>query len=266
MSTCHGCSGTAKKISIYTLDEKGERPHINLLEEETVTERAPTLSSIVSDAILMKNDRWGQKNRGSFAAHDVLVLQIVSAAGAGKTTLIERTINDLKNQVAAGIIVGSIESDKDARRLSKCGVPTLQITTGHVCHLEAEMVAKAVAKMNLSSLQLLIIENLGNLVCPVVYNLGEDLRVAVLSVTDGEDQPLKYPTVFKAADVVIINKIDLAETLGFNREVAISNLKEMAPQATILEVSAKTGENMKLWYRSLAGALKKGERGAILRG
>jgi len=266
MSTCHGCSGTAKKISIYTKDENGDRPGVNVLEEETIAERSPTLSSIVSDAIIMKNDRWAERNRGSFATHDVLVLQIVSAAGAGKTTLIERTIKDLKNKVAAGVIVASLDNDKDAQRLSLCGVPTLQITTGNVCHLEAEMVAKAVAKMNLSSLQLLAIENLGNLVCPTVYNLGEDLRVAVLSVTDGEDQPLKYPTVFQSADVVIINKIDLAETMGFNREAAISNIKELAPPATILEVSAKTGENMNLWYRSLAGALKKGERGAILRG
>lgn len=127
----------------------------------------------------------------------------------------------------------------------------VQITTGNVCHLEADMIAKALSEINLDSVKLLIIENVGNLVCPAAYDLGENQRIALLSVTEGEDKPLKYPTLFKTADVVIINKIDIAEVVGFDRELALNNIKKIVPQARIFEVSAKTGVGMNEWYQFL---------------
>jgi hydrogenase nickel incorporation protein HypB len=190
-------------------------------------------------------------------AKGLLVLNLLSSPGSGKTSLLERTISDLKNQIKAGVVVGDLETDNDAARLSKAGAPAIQITTGTVCHLEAEMVAKAVKQLDLDALDLLIIENVGNLVCPAAYDLGENMRVVMLSVTEGEDKPLKYPTMFKSADVVIVNKIDIAEVVGFNREKALTNIQKVAPQARIFEVSARTGEGMDSWYHCLTEAMSK---------
>jgi hydrogenase nickel incorporation protein HypB len=172
----------------------------------------------IGQSILDKNDRLAERNRGYFMAKDLLVLNLLSSPGSGKTALLERTIDDLKDDLNAGVIVGDLETDNDAQRLSKTGAPAVQITTGTVCHLEAEMVAKAAKELDLDRLDLLIIENVGNLVCPASYDLGETMRVVMLSVTEGEDKPLKYPTMFKSADVVIVNKIDIAEVVGFDRE------------------------------------------------
>ncbi len=213
----------------------------------------------IGQGILDKNDRLAERNRGYFMAKGLLVLNLLSSPGSGKTALLERTISDLKNQVKVGVVVGDLETDNDASRLSKTGVPAIQITTGTVCHLEAEMVAKAVKQLDLDALDLLIIENVGNLVCPAAYDLGENMRVVMLSVTEGEDKPLKYPTMFKSADVVIVNKIDIAEVVGFNREKALTNIQKMAPQAKIFEVSARTGEGMDSWYHHLTEAMSKNQ-------
>ncbi len=205
----------------------------------------------ISHAILDKNDRLAERNRGYFMAKEVLVLNMLSSPGSGKTSLIERTLTDLSQDLRAGVIVGDLETDNDAQRLLTTGSPAIQITTGTVCHLEADMVMNAARQLDLDAIELLIIENVGNLVCPAVYDLGEDLRVALLSVTEGEDKPLKYPTAFKSADVVIVNKIDIAEVVGFDRDKAINNIKKIAPQATIFEVSARSGEGMERWYSYL---------------
>ena len=202
----------------------------------------------ISHAILDKNDRLAERNRGYFLAKEVLVLNMLSSPGSGKTSLIQRTLTDLNKDLRAAVIVGDLETDNDAQRLLATGFPAIQITTGTVCHLEADMVMNAARQLDLDSIELLIIENVGNLVCPAVYDLGEDLRIALLSVTEGEDKPLKYPTTFKNADVVIVNKIDIAEVVGFDRDKAMSNIKKIAPQATIFEVSARSGEGMERWY------------------
>ncbi len=153
------------------------------------------------------------------------------------------------------MIVGDLETDNDAQRLRHAGAPAVQITTGTTCHLEADMVSRAVQSLDLDALDVLIIENVGNLVCPASYDLGEGVRVALLSVTEGEDKPLKYPTLFKTADVVLINKCDIATAVGFDRHQAISNIQRVAPQAKLFEVSARTGEGMEAWYSYLASAL-----------
>ena len=178
-----------------------------------------------------------------------LVVNLLSSPGSGKTALIERMLierspEEYKQHLNMGVIGGDLTTDNDARRLQSKNIPTVQITTGNACHLEANMVAQAAHKLDLNSLDLLIIENVGNLVCPAAYDLGEDLRIVLLSVTEGEDKPLKYPTMFKSAQIIIINKIDLATAVEFNRNLAIANIQKIAPQAQIFEVSAKTGQGI----------------------
>jgi hydrogenase nickel incorporation protein HypB len=215
----------------------------------------------VQQAILEKNDRLAERNRGFFQAKGLFVLNILSSPGAGKTTFIERMAADLAGKRRLGVIVGDLATDNDATRLRAHGVPAVQITTGTVCHLDAEMIAQARARLDLDGLDLLIIENVGNLVCPAAYDLGEDLRVVLFSVTEGEDKPLKYPVMFRSAQVVVINKADIAEAVGFERAAALANIRRAAPGAMILELSARTGQGLEDWYRYL-GALLAAKRGA----
>lgn len=202
----------------------------------------------ITQSILSKNDRLAERNRGFFRAKGLLVLNVLSSPGAGKTTLIERMLTDLGEHLPTVVIVGDLATDNDAQRLRHTGAEAVQITTGETCHLEAEMVGRAAQQLHLDGIKLLVIENVGNLVCPAAYDLGEDLRVVIFSVTEGEDKPLKYPTMFKIADVVIINKIDITEVVGFDRETALRNIRQIAPQAKILEVSARSGDGMGAWY------------------
>ena len=202
----------------------------------------------ITQSILSKNDRLAERNRGFFRAKGLLVLNVLSSPGAGKTTLIERMLTDLGEHLPTVVIVGDLATDNDAQRLRHTGAEAVQITTGETCHLEAEMVGRAAQQLHLDGIKLLVIENVGNLVCPAAYDLGEDLRVVIFSVTEGEDKPLKYPTMFKIADVVIINKIDIAEVVGFDRETALRNIRQIAPQAKILEGSARSGDGRGAWY------------------
>ena len=201
----------------------------------------------VRRAILDLNDRLAERNRGFFRARGLLVLNFLSSPGSGKTTCIGESVRKLAPDLKTGVIVGDLATDNDAQRLRESGAPVVQITTGTVCHLEAEMVARAVNRLDVTGLSLLIIENVGNLVCPASYDLGEDLRVVLLSVTEGEDKPLKYPPMFQAADVVIVSKMDLAQACGYNREAALANIRRAAPKAKVFEISAKTGQGMDSW-------------------
>jgi hydrogenase nickel incorporation protein HypB len=202
-------------------------------------------------SILAKNERLAERNRGFFHARGLLTLNVLSSPGSGKTTLLRETIRVLQKKLKAGVIVGDLATDNDSERLRETGAPVVQITTGTVCHLEAEMVARAVNQLKLDGLELLIIENVGNLVCPASYDLGEDLRVVLLSVPEGEDKPLKYPPMFQAADVVIVSKIDLAEACGLDREKLLANLRRVAPMAEVFEISAKMGKGMDAWCEFL---------------
>jgi hydrogenase nickel incorporation protein HypB len=198
-------------------------------------------------AILEKNDRLAERNRGFFRARGLLVINVLSSPGSGKTTLIGQTIRRLGPRLKSAVIVGDLATDNDARRLRESGAPVVQINTGTVCHLEADMVARAVKQLDMAGLDLLIIENVGNLVCPASYDLGEDLRVVLLSVTDGEDKPLKYPPMFHQANAVIISKVDLDRVCDFNREAATANLRHIAHHARLFEVSSKTGAGLDAW-------------------
>ena len=205
----------------------------------------------VRQAILDKNDRLAERNRGFFHARGLLVLNVLSSPGSGKTTFIRETVRLLGKRLKSGVIVGDLATDNDAQRLRESGAPVVQITTGTVCHLEAEMVANALKQLDLKGLDLLIIENVGNLVCPASYDLGEDLRVVLLSVTEGEDKPLKYPPMFQSAGVAVVSKMDLAAACDYNREAALANLRRLAPKAQVFETSAKTGKGMDAWCEFL---------------
>jgi len=180
-------------------------------------------------------------------------MNVLSSPGSGKTTFLYETVRALKGTLKTGIIVGDLATDNDAQRLGLSGAPVVQITTGTMCHLDAEMVAGGLRRLPLNDLQLLIIENVGNLVCPAAYDLGEDFRVVLFSVTEGEDKPLKYPPMFQTADVVVVSKIDLTQPCDFNRDLAMANLRRAAPKAKVFEVSARTGEGMPPWIEFLRG-------------
>jgi hydrogenase nickel incorporation protein HypB len=205
----------------------------------------------VRQGLLGKNDEEAARNREWFRSKGLLVLNVLSSPGAGKTALLERTLTDLKSQLPASVIVGDLATDNDACRLRSAGIEVVQITTGNTCHLDATMVARATSGLNLDAARLLVIENVGNLVCPASYDLGEDLRVVLLSVTEGEDKPLKYPRIFKTANAVVISKTDLAEPAGFDWSSARDNLRRIAPQAEVFELSARTGQRMEPWYAYL---------------
>jgi hydrogenase nickel incorporation protein HypB len=198
-------------------------------------------------SLLEKNDRLAERNRGFFRAKKLLVLNVVSSPGSGKTTFIRETAAKLAGKLRVGVVVGDLATDNDAAKLRTAGIPVVQITTGTVCHLDADMVSKAAAQLDLEKLDVLVIENVGNLVCPADYDLGEDLRVVLLSVTEGEDKPLKYPPMFHSANVAIVTKNDMATAAGFNRDLALANLKRVSHHAIIFELSAKTGDGMKAW-------------------
>jgi hydrogenase nickel incorporation protein HypB len=203
-------------------------------------------------SLMEKNDRLADRNRHLFRARKLLVLNVVSSPGSGKTTLIRKTALKLSGNLRLGVIVGDLATENDAARLRTAGIPVVQITTGTVCHLDAEMVWQAAAQLDLDQLDVLIIENVGNLVCPADYDLGEDLRVVLLSVTEGEDKPLKYPPMFHSAGVVIVTKIDLATAAEFDRRQAMANLQRISHHAEIFELAAKTGEGMDAWVDFLA--------------
>jgi hydrogenase nickel incorporation protein HypB len=202
---------------------------------------------LVNQPVLAANDRVAERNRGYFKALGLLVMNVVSSPGSGKTTLIQQTVVRLGSRLRAGVIVGDLETDNDARRLRESGARAVQITTGTLCHLEAGMIARAMTALDPRALDVLIIENVGNLVCPAAFDLGEELRVVVLSVTEGEDKPLKYPPIFHAADAVIVSKVDLAEAVGISMELLRTNIRRASPRAKIFEVSAKTGVGLDEW-------------------
>jgi hydrogenase nickel incorporation protein HypB len=196
--------------------------------------------------VLKRNDLIARALRERFRDAGVFVVSLISSPGAGKTALLEKTLTILRERkLRVAALVGDLATENDAARLARSHAPVKQIVTGTVCHLEAAMVQNALADWNLDELDFLFIENVGNLVCPSSYDLGEDLRLVLMSVTEGEDKPLKYPTIFNSADVAVITKIDLAEAVEFNAEAANRSIQAVRPGMAVLNVSAKSGDGMK---------------------
>src|ERR1700690_3565638 len=206
----------------------------------------------VRKSVLKQNDIVARVLRDRFRAAGVFVVSLVSSPGSGKTAFLEKTLTFLRPQYRVAALVGDLATDNDATRLARSQAPVKQITTGTLCHLEAAMVEKALNGWDTGELDFLFIENVGNLVCPASYDLGENLRLVLLSVTEGEDKPLKYPTIFNSADVAVITKMDLAEAVEFDRSAARSNIESVRPGIPMLEVSSKTGQGMDQWMALLA--------------
>ena len=201
----------------------------------------------LEQAVLAKNDRIAARNRGWFEGRGVLALNLVSAPGAGKTTLLERTIRDLAGHIEIAVIEGDQMTATDAERIRAAGAGAIQINTGAGCHLEADMVAEAMERLDPPPGSILMIENVGNLVCPAMFDLGERMKIAVISTTEGEDKPLKYPHMFRAAEVVIVNKIDLAPHVDFDQARCVENIRTANPDARLFTLSARTGAGMAPW-------------------
>jgi hydrogenase nickel incorporation protein HypB len=206
---------------------------------------SPTTRMIeVRQNVLKQNDIVARELRRRFHEAGVFVVSLVSSPGAGKTALLEKTLTLLRQQFRVAALVGDLATENDAARLARSQAPVKQIITGTVCHLDAAMVQSALEGWKLEELDFLFIENVGNLVCPSSYDLGEDIRLVLMSVTEGEDKPLKYPTIFNSADVAVITKIDVATAVEFNAVAAKCNIQAVRPGMTILDVSAKSGGGM----------------------
>ncbi len=200
--------------------------------------------------VLDVNDQLARQNREHFAAHGLFVLNVMSSPGSGKTTLLQKTIPKLMPDIRAAVIVGDICTTNDADRLAESGAPVVQINTdefGGDCHLAAHVVASAAEGIDLDAVDLLIVENVGNLVCPAEFDIGEDARAVVLSVTEGEDKPLKYPLMFRECDAAVLNKTDLLPYLDFDCGEAVDNIRRIHPGMPVFELSAKSGEGLDAW-------------------
>jgi len=210
--------------------------------------------------VLDVNNTMAQQNRKLFAEKRIFVLNMMSSPGSGKTSILEKTLTLIPQKIRCAVIVGDICTTNDADRLAKTGVPVVQINTdqfGGDCHLAAHVIANAAENIDLDSTDLLIIENVGNLVCPAEFDIGEDARAVVLSVTEGEDKPLKYPLMFRVCNAALLNKTDLLPYLDYNKESAVKNILQINPQMDIFEISAKKGEGFDQWTEWLINRVKQ---------
>ncbi len=214
--------------------------------------------------VLKANDVVARALRERFRSAGVFVVSLVSSPGSGKTAFLEKTLTLLRPRYRVAALVGDLATENDATRLARSQVPVKQIVTGTLCHLEAAMVGRALEDWQLNELDLLFVENVGNLVCPSSYDLGENLRVVLLSVTEGEDKPLKYPTIFNSADVAIVTKTDLAAAVEFDYATAYSNIQAVRPGMQVFQVSSKTGEGMETYLKFLAARLADLRSAAVL--
>jgi hydrogenase nickel incorporation protein HypB len=205
----------------------------------------------VMQDVLQANDRIAEENRTLFRKNKNLVLNLMSSPGAGKTSLLEKTAEKLAGKLRLGVVVGDIETTRDADRISKYNVPAIQLTTGTACHLDANMVASALPHMPLDKIDLLVVENVGNLVCPAEFVVGEDYKIMILSVTEGDEKPLKYPLMFHESALMLINKIDLVQYTNFNIDDAKSNARKINPDINIIEISCTTGAGLDKWVEWL---------------
>ncbi len=232
-------------------DHSHQHDHLHHMKEADGTGREIS----IKQNILQKNNQIAQHNREHFAQHHVFSMNWISAPGSGKTALLERMVEDLGHELSIAVIEGDQQTDNDAARIRQAGAEAVQINTGAACHLDAEMVHQALHKLPLQQNSLLVIENVGNMVCPTAYDLGEHLKLSIISCTEGEDKPLKYPDLLLTAQVLLINKIDLMPYLDFDLDQCIQWAKQINPEITIFPVSAKTKEGLPAFYEWLQQTL-----------
>ncbi|GAB4237764.1 MAG: hydrogenase nickel incorporation protein HypB [Stanieria sp.] len=251
--TSHAHTHTLADGTVITHTDKHNHSH---QETSEIHARMHGTTVTLEREILSKNDRIAEQNRHWFQEREILALNLVSSPGAGKTTLLTRTINDLKSKLPISVIEGDQETVNDAEKIRQTGCQVVQINTGTGCHLEAAMVQRGYLELNPPSNSLLVIENVGNLVCPALFDLGEKAKVAILSVTEGEDKPIKYPHMFRASQVMILTKIDLLPYLQFDVNRCLEYARQVNPQIQIFQVSATTGTGLNEWYEWLETQLK----------
>jgi hydrogenase nickel incorporation protein HypB len=223
---------------------------------ENLGRQAPVTVNIEA-RLLGENDRLAASNRQIFTERGICSLNLVSSPGSGKTTLLVETIRALQGRLRCGVIEGDQQTDYDARRIAETGAQVVQINTGQACHLDAGLVGRAITHLGLDELDLLVIENVGNLICPAEYDLGEDAKVVVMSITEGEEKPLKYPLIFHLAATVVLTKCDLLPALRFDLETCHANIRQINPTAPILETSAYYPETLKDWLAWLEGRVQQ---------
>lgn len=212
--------------------------------------------------VLSENDRIAAELRAQFHEHGILCLNFISSPGAGKTALLEQTLARFAPGERVAVLTGDVQTDNDARRLARCGYPVKQITTGGACHLDARMIERALSDWPMDGFDLLFIENVGNLVCPASYDLGEAAKIVVLSVTEGDDKPLKYPAIFFRAELLILSKTDLLPYVPFSMAAARENARRVHPEVEILEVSATVGTGMETWIEWLEARRRQAQSAA----
>ncbi|MBK6930428.1 MAG: hydrogenase nickel incorporation protein HypB [Saprospirales bacterium] len=256
-ATC-GCSGNEHKLTAFLAMKKpealtgltvatlppGARPGVQSFAPDTPVK---TVIELERD-ILEKNNRMAERNRGFFEARNILAINLVSSPGSGKTALLERTLADLGARRQFFVVEGDQQTARDAERIAAGGAPVVQINTGKGCHLEAHMVHQAIRQLQPTTDSIVFIENVGNLVCPSMFDLGEGRRVIVISVTEGEDKPVKYPDMFRSAQLCVINKVDLLPYLKFDVQALKEYARQVNPQINFIEVSATSGQGMETWY------------------
>ena len=268
--TC-GCGGPEGKVKIqkpgtdhsidhhshdsngHSHDHDHDHSHSHDHDHHHHADHHKTVIEVEQD-ILQHNDLMAARNRGYFDAKNILALNLVSSPGSGKTSILERTLSDLKNDISFSVIEGDQQTMNDANRIDALNIPVIQINTGKGCHLESDMVYDAVKQLSPKDNSVLMIENVGNLVCPSMFDLGERNRVVIISTTEGEDKPLKYPDMFDTSDICIINKIDLMPYLNFDIEKLKTSALQVNPKLQFFEVSATTGQGMEKWYQWLKKA------------
>ncbi len=270
MCTTCGCNQPEEAVTIHTHAEGHahehhehghehhhhhghEHGHHHHHGEKTVIE--------LEQDILQKNNLLAERNRGYFDAKNILALNLVSSPGSGKTALLERTIRDIGAEMPVFVIEGDQQTMNDADRIAATGAPVVQINTGKGCHLDSDMINKALKKLNPADGAVVMIENVGNLVCPAMFDLGETARVVIMSVTEGDDKPIKYPDMFYSAHLCIINKTDLLPYVPFDVEKAKAYARQVNHHLSFIELSAHTGEGMEAWYKWLRHALHHARRG-----
>lgn len=231
----------------HSHDHHHDHPHSH---EHNHSHSHGTTISVETD-ILQKNNMLAERNRGYLEAKNIFTLNLVSSPGSGKTTLLEKTLTELKNEKNFYVIEGDQQTMNDANRIDALGIPVIQVNTGNGCHLDSDMVNKAIKKLEIEENSILMIENVGNLVCPSLFDLGETKRVVIISVTEGDDKPIKYPNMFESSDLCIINKIDLLPYVDFNIAKAKEYALKVNHHLEFIEVSAKTGDGFDKWFEWL---------------
>jgi len=263
MCTTCGCEGNGNEITMTVFGEKNETKnhhehhHHEHGHEHHGHHHDHARHIDIETDILSQNNLLAERNRGYFEAKNILSINLMSSPGSGKTTLLEQTVKDMKDKIQLYIIEGDQQTMNDAERIGKAGAPVIQVNTGNGCHLDADMINKAVKKLEIKDNSLIFIENVGNLVCPSLFDLGESKRIVIMSVTEGEDKPVKYPTIFETADICIINKIDLLPYLKYDLKAAKNYALRVNHHLQFIEVSATTGEGMQKWYDFLISEHQK---------